>query len=71
MTTSKPDSLVSQTRPFGFRRLQLEGNLEDHCAWDGSSTSLLSPRTHAQLEKEGPTEESTKVAGGCGREGKR
>jgi hypothetical protein len=40
-------------------------------AWDGSSTSLVSFRPHAQPEEEDPVDEGTKDVGRGSREGER
>jgi hypothetical protein len=71
MATSKLDSLVSKTGPFGFYRPRLEATVEDYCARDSSSSLFVSSRTHAQPKEEDPMNESTEVERGRGQEGKR
>jgi hypothetical protein len=44
---------------------------EDYYAWNTTVTSLVSSRTHVQLEEKDPVVESIEVKGGSGREGKR
>jgi hypothetical protein len=67
---TKPDSLVSKTRPSSFGSLRTEANVEDYRTRDSSSSSLVSSRTHTQSEEEDPMDESAKVEGGRGLEGK-
>jgi hypothetical protein len=66
-----PVSSSSHTRPSGFSRINTEEGFEEYLTWDSTDSSLVSSRTHAQLEEEDPTDESTKVEGGHDREGKR
>jgi hypothetical protein len=66
-----PNSPVSKTRPSNFDSLGTEANIEDYHAWDSSSSSLVSSRTHPQAEEEDPMDKSTEVEVGRGREGKR
>jgi hypothetical protein len=63
VTVAKTASPISQTEPSNFFRFETEGDVEDHCAWDGSDTSLVSSRTHAQPEEEDPANEGTKDEG--------
>jgi hypothetical protein len=67
----KPDSLVSKTGPSSFVRLKTEEDVEDYRARDGSSTSLVSSKPHAQLEEEDLTDECTEDKGGSSRDGER
>jgi hypothetical protein len=71
MTAAKPDSPVSQIGPFDFFSFRTEEALEYYCARDGSSTSLVSSKPHAQPEEENPVDEGTKYEGRSGREGER
>jgi hypothetical protein len=66
MATSKLDSLVSQTEPFGFGSFMIEAYVEDYRAWDGFSTSLVSSRPHDQPEEEDPADEGTEDEGRSG-----
>jgi hypothetical protein len=70
MAATKPDSLVFQTGPFGFFSFRIEEALEYYCAQDGSNTSLLSSRPHAQPEED-LADEGAKYEGRSGREGER
>jgi hypothetical protein len=63
---TKANSLVSKNGPSGFGSLGIEANVDDYHARDDSSSSLVSSRTHAQLEEEDPMDESTEVEGECG-----
>jgi hypothetical protein len=45
--TSKLDKSVSQIGSSSFYSLQPKETIEDYRAWDSSSTSLVSSRTHA------------------------
>jgi hypothetical protein len=47
-----------QIGPSGFSSFMTEAYVEDHHARDGSSTSLVSSRPHAQPEEEDPMDES-------------
>jgi hypothetical protein len=69
--TSKPDSLVSQTGPSGFDSFRIEEYIEDYRTQDGSSTSLVSSRPHAQLEEEDPVDKGAEDEGGSGQEEER
>jgi hypothetical protein len=69
--TSKPDSLVSQTRPSGFVRCSTECYIKDYCAQDGSNTSFVSSKLHVQPEEEDPLDEGVEDEGRSGREGER
>jgi hypothetical protein len=60
---AKSDSLVSQTGPSGFFSFGTEEALEYYCAQDGSSTSLVFSRPHAQSEEKDPADEGTKDEG--------
>jgi hypothetical protein len=71
MTTSKPNYQVFQTRPSDFCGFRVEEGFEDHHTQDGSSTSLVSSRSHTQPEEEDPVNEGTKNEGRGGQEGKR
>jgi hypothetical protein len=68
---TKPDSPVSKTRPSSFDNLMIEANVGDYHARGGSSSSLVSSRTHASPEEEDTTDEGAEAEGGCGQEGKR
>jgi hypothetical protein len=68
---TKPDSPVSQTKPSGFFSFRTEEALKYYCVRDGSSTSLVSSRPHAQPEEEDPIDEGTKDEGRSDREGER
>jgi hypothetical protein len=70
MTAAKPDSPVSQTEPSAFVKPRTEQDAEDYHARDGSSTSLVSSRPHAQLEEDA-VDEGTKDEGRSSREGER
>jgi hypothetical protein len=61
----------SQTRPSGFSRFRIEEDFEDHRAWDGTNTSLVSTWTHAQPEEEDSEDESAEAERRGDREGKR
>ncbi len=67
----KPNYLISQTGSSNFFRFSTEEDFEDHHAQDGTNTSLVSSRTHAQPEEEDPVDEGTKAKGRSGREGER
>jgi hypothetical protein len=54
MMTTKLNSLVSKTRPSSFGSFRKRVDLELQHARDGSSTTLVSSRPHAQLEYEDP-----------------
>jgi hypothetical protein len=69
--TAKLDSSVSQTEPSGFISFRTEEALEYYCTQDGSSTSLVSSRPHAQPEEEDLVDEGAKYEGRNDREGKR
>jgi hypothetical protein len=71
MVTSKPNSPISQTRPSGFHDFRAEEGFEDHRAWDGSNTLLVSSRPHARPEEEDPADEGIEDEGRGDREGKR
>jgi hypothetical protein len=71
VTTAKPDSSVSQTRPSSFTSLNTEGDAKDYRTRDGSDTSLVSFGTHAQSEEEDPANEGAKDEGRGDREGVR
>jgi hypothetical protein len=63
MVTSKPDNLVSQTRPSGFCSPRPEATIEDNRARDSSITSLVSSRPHTQPGEEDPTNEGAEDEG--------
>jgi hypothetical protein len=69
--TSKLDSLVSQTRSFGFFSLRTEEGFKDYYAQDSSSTSLVSSRSHALQEDEDSMDEGIEDVGRSDREGER
>jgi hypothetical protein len=52
-----------QTGTSGFFSFKTEEAIEDYCTRDGSDTSLVSSKPHAQLEEEDPADESTKDEG--------
>jgi hypothetical protein len=66
-----PIPSCSQTGQSGFSRIRTEEDVEDYRARDGTSTPLVSSRTHVQPEEEDLTNEGVEVEGGSGREGKR
>jgi hypothetical protein len=66
VAVAKLDSPVSQTRPSGFSGFKKKEYFEDYRAQDGTSTSLVSFRTHNH-----PEEEGTKAKGRNSKEGKR
>jgi hypothetical protein len=68
---AKPDSTVSKIRPSGFSGFGTEEGFKDHHAQHGSSTSLVSSRTHAQLEEEELADEGTEAEGRSSQEGER
>jgi hypothetical protein len=63
---TKPDSLVSKTRPSNFGSLGIEANVEDYHSRDSSGSSYVCFRTHALPEEEDPMDESAEAEGGCG-----
>jgi hypothetical protein len=63
---AKPENLVSQTRPSGFFSFRAKEALEYYYARDGSSTSLVSSRPHAQPKEEDPANEGMKDKRRCG-----
>jgi hypothetical protein len=71
MAVAKPDSPVSQTRPSGFSRFKTKEYFEDYRAQDGTSTSLVSFRTHNHPEEKDLVDEGTKAKGRNSKEGKR
>jgi hypothetical protein len=71
MVTSKPDSPISQTGPFGFCGFRAEEGFEDHRTRDGSNTSLVSSKSQTQPEEQDPADEGAEDEGRGGREGKR
>jgi hypothetical protein len=58
-----------QTGPSGFSGFRTEEDIEDHRAWDGTSTSLVFSRTHVQSEEENPVDEGAEVEGRSDRKG--
>jgi hypothetical protein len=63
--------LVSQNEPSCFSRFKTEEDIEDHYARDGTNTSLVSSRTHAQPEEEDLADMGTEAKEGISREGER
>jgi hypothetical protein len=57
------DSPVSQIEPSDFFSFRTEEALEYYCDRDGSSTSLVSSRPHAQPEEEDLVDEGAKDEG--------
>jgi hypothetical protein len=54
------------TGPSGFSGFGTMEDIEEHHARDGTSTSLVSSRTHAQLEKVDPMDEGAEAEGSSG-----
>jgi hypothetical protein len=71
MIAAKPDSPVSKTRPSSFFGFRTKEGFEDHRTRDGSSTSLVPSRTHAQSEEDDPVDEGIEDKGRSSREGER
>jgi hypothetical protein len=60
-----------QTGPSSFFSFRTEEAFEDYRAQDGSGTSLVSSRPHAQLEEEDPADEGANDEGRGSQEGER
>jgi hypothetical protein len=59
---AKYDNPVSQIGPFSFSGFKTKEDVENHCARDGTTTPLVSSRTHAQPEEEDPVDAGAKAA---------
>jgi hypothetical protein len=60
------DSPVFQIGPSDFSGFRIEEDFEDLHAQDGTNTSLVSSRTHSQLEEEDLADEGVKAKGRSG-----
>jgi hypothetical protein len=68
---AKLDSLVSQIGPSSFFSFRTGEAFEDYRARDGSDTSLVSSKPHAQLEEEYQVDQGADAEGRSGQKGER